>query len=204
MSVHRCKTHGFTLLELLTVLGVLSVVTAIGIRAFFAVSDGWKTISIRSALDVRAITIMESLRHDFDQVLSPFRSGVSLKGFEGTTQSSTGNFDSDGVAFPIEYVNPLTGQVERAMVAFELSRQGSPVLERVVHALDAPPTTGNRAIVGEGAMAMRIEFNDGMTWVRGWDDVRLPKAVRVSLVLQDADRPWEQISRTAVFTIFVE
>jgi prepilin-type N-terminal cleavage/methylation domain-containing protein len=181
-------TRGFTLLELLVVLAVLSVLTAIGTRVLFSITDAWKTISVRNALEVRAAEVFDSFRRDFSQIRD-FR-----------------DIQPDAISFRVECFNTVSRHTERANIAYELVRPktGLPTLERVYSSGGETPESGNRGVLAEGVVAWRIELFDGTLWKQDWVNPAMPKAVRVSMVLQDKDRPWEQISRTVVFPIFVE
>lgn len=202
------RRNGFTLLELLTVIAVLAVVTTIGMRALFRISDLWRLSEIRMNLNARANQTFELMRHDFDQVLSAKLSGVPLRGaqhLEEKKRFGRVRLENDLIILPVEYVNPLTHSVERQSVMYHINREAAtPSLIRTLGALDALPPMGARQLVAEGVIAMRLEYHDGAEWMPEWNRAGLPEAVRVNLVLADANRPYEQIARKAVFAIHVK
>ena len=65
------STRGFTLLELIVVIGLMAIVTAWASSAFFKMSDAWRRISLRAELDARADQALDQMRADFAEVLSP-------------------------------------------------------------------------------------------------------------------------------------
>ena len=196
------RRAGFSLIEVITVLAVLSIATAIGVRGLYAVSDQWRALCVRNELNAKATAVFETMRHDFDRMLSFARAGVPLLGEDRDAPSSIAD---DAIVFPIEHWNPALGRIERRNVQYCIDRGGAaPALVRTLGALGETPPSGAHALAGAGVMAMRAEYFNGRRWVRGWRRRNLPEAVRISLVMQDADRPWEQIVRVTAFTVHVE
>lgn len=202
------RRRGYTLMELLTVLAVLAVVSTIGMTILFRVNDYWNVTSIRSNLNAAAETAFATMQRDFDQVLSAKRSGISMTGsrrLEEKKRYGLVQLEDDRVTLPVETVQPETGQIERYNVMYHIARDGStPILMRTLGALGANPPAGANHVVLEGVLSMRVEYHDGVSWLPEWNQPLLPEAVRVWLVLINPDRPWEQISREAVFAIHVK
>lgn len=210
--------RGFTLLELLTVMAVLSVLTAIGIGVFFRVSDEWRVSTLRMDLNARAENVFAVMRDDFGQVLSAKLSGAFLWG-ESRSQDvplkprgdgkererSFQRLEDDRFVIPVEFKNPQTGHAERVSVMYHIDRSGdAPKLMRTMGALGPNPPDGAKQVVAEGVLAMHVECEDGTGWQQNWSQAPLPRAVRVSLTLMDLNRSWEQLSRKETFTIYVK
>lgn len=206
----RRHNIGFSLIELITVLALLSVVSTLGLVAFFRVDARWRTEQVR--LYAAADAIFTEMREDFGSVLSTRLSGVPVHGvtntyinaFEGTRFWHLG-FEDDQMIFPVESENPATGLPERHNVMYQIVREedGSRLVRRY-GALNEPVPAGAVADLHNAAvevLAMCIEFSDGAAWQRGWSSAEAPQAVRVSLTLMDKNRYYEQISQKAVFTI---
>jgi prepilin-type N-terminal cleavage/methylation domain-containing protein len=198
---------GFTLFELLVVLGVLAIVTTIGGTAFSALTDAWRIVSLRNTLNERAIALFDSIRRDTEQLVAPQLSGVPLLGIPATEEQKRYGrvpLESDRVILPIA-LNAPDGSLLRQSVMYSIDRSGAvPVLRRT------PAKFGETAIDGalgtplaQGVLALRIEYlNDGKT-LNEWRQPGAPEALRVSVVLQDIDRPYEQIARSATFALRV-
>ena len=203
------RRSGFTLIELLAVLAALSVITALGTGLLFRVVDAWRTTALRMDLGNTVETVFASMQRDFDSVLSARRSGVPLHGEERTFEDNQRfwrmGLENDRVILPLEAKNPQTSLAEPIAAMYQIDRSGCvPTLYRVLGPLGANPPEGAQEELAQGVLSMRLEYTDGKTWARTWNRAALPEAVRVSLVLMDTDRPFEQISRKRDFTIYVE
>jgi type II secretion system protein J len=201
------KRNGFTLLELLTVLAVLSVVSTLGVTAFFKITDYWQVTTLRQQMHVNSEQAFGSMRDDFGNLLSYQLSGFALSGtarLEDEKRYGRVPLEDDAVVFPITYVNPLTEQREQRMVRYGIDRVGVvPRLVRHTGPLGSERPSDQEEVIAEGVLSMRCSYFDGAQWRSEWPAGPLPEAVRVSLVMQDPDRPYEQIARTQVFTLKV-
>lgn len=209
MRMHGPRARGFTLLELLVSLAILSVVTTIGVQTFFRVGDSWNTVSLRTTLDAEANQTLEMMRNDFNHVLSHTLSGESIRGMERLEENKRyegiARLEDDRVVLPIATEHPETGHMTYQRVMYHITREeGPPTLARTLGPLSEATPQGARQFVSENVLALRIEYHDGESWLRSWDAAGNPDAIRVSLTMQHPDRPYEQISRKAVFPIHVE
>ena len=205
--MRRRRRSGFTLFEMLTVIAILAIVTTIGMRLFYRITDAWNTTALRMELNAQADTLFEIMSDDFSQVLSSELSGMPLVGqsaVEEVKRYKRVRLENDCIILPIEYQNPLVGRTERTSVMYHIDRsKDSPKLIRTLGVLGKNPPAGAKQVVSENVLSMRIEYNDGEAWLPAWDRSKMPNAVRVSVVLTDANRTYEQIARRTVFTIQV-
>jgi hypothetical protein len=113
--------------------------------------------------------------------------------------------ENDRLVMPVSIYNPLVGAVERMMVMYHIDRDAGPAkLVRTVqggYSKDLP--AGATSVPAEGVLSIRFEFFDGTAWQAGWERAEHPVALRCSVTVFDADRPYEQISRSAAFPIRV-
>ena len=202
------RRRGFTLIELLVVIAVLAVVSSIGMRAFFMVSDGWRQQTLRVALGERATAALASLQQDLALVCSARLGGVPIAGqsrLEETKRYGRVPLEDDVIILPAQIRATPDGAPLRQQVSYQIDRSGAtPKLIRRVAPLGSAAGEGAALEVADGVLAIRFDYFDGSAWQRTWNAPTHPKAVRVGLVLQDLDRTYEQTARTAVFAIPVE
>jgi prepilin-type N-terminal cleavage/methylation domain-containing protein len=202
------RRAGFTLLELLTVLAVLAVVSTIGIGVFFSITDHWRETTLGMDLQKTANRVFDSMRRDIDQVVSTRRTGAPLWGerrLETEQRYQRVQLENDRFVLPIETLNPVTELHERYSVLYEIDRSGAaPALVRVSGPLGARLPDGAREVLAPGVLALRVAYYDGIDWQPEWKGPALPEAVRISLVLMDLVRPWEQIVREQTFNVYVK
>lgn len=201
------RAAGFTLAELLVVIAVLSVVSTLGMTAFSAVTGHYRTQSVRMDLATRAERGFAQVQDDVGRVLPTGRGAPAIRGerrMEETLRYGRVPLEDDALTLPIESVHPETGLAEHLSVRYAIDRGGPvPVLRRTLGPLGADPPAGASIEVLRGVLSMTVEFHDGTGWRRGWDGPRHPRAVRVAIVAQDPDRPFEQVARRAEFTVHV-
>lgn len=210
------RARGFSLIELITVIALMGVVSTLGTVAYFRIDARWHSVYTRAVLERAADSIFQQLRDDLGCMLASGTGGACLRGVradyvEGDMNSRfwRTSQEDDAVVFPVERFNPVTGRAERFNALYALLRQGegAPTLTRVLGDLSSPlPAGARQAVAGDPAvrvMAACFEFSDGVSWQRGWDRPEAPAAVRVSLTLRHANRVYEQISRKAVIPLHV-
>ncbi len=207
------RRAGFSLLEILIVLSILAVVSTLGISAFVTVTTAWNERKALTELDAQAEEAFEAIRRDLADTLSYELSGVALSGasraaIDTGTVPAAHNAD-DRVAFPIQgAVEGPTGQ-QAAKVGYRVDRSADEhSLVRTIGALDAGfPTTGAQEVIpGARTIAFRAEYlsdDPDQLWEAEWHSPGHPKALRISLTLEDPGRPGFQISRKAVLRIHV-
>lgn len=208
------KAHhngGFSIIEMLTAIALLSVLTTIGVSALFQVTDGWKVSRNSMTLQDTAEYAFAELERDFGHVLSQQLAGMPVRGAERnhSVEEATSPFyrmtlEDDRIELPIQETDPATGAVVTQNVAYEISRQGeTPALTRLVGPLGAEPPTAS-SNQWEYVFGLRIQYYDGETWQPKWEQDKLPEAVSVSMTIMDDVYPDEQIARRATFAIHVD
>jgi prepilin-type N-terminal cleavage/methylation domain-containing protein len=166
--IHRSepvKRSGFTLLELLVVIAVLSIVSTMGFSALFKITGSWQTLAKRVALTDKADSIFETMRADFGQVISKRMSGISITGTNGEYKDSRFwgfDLENDQMLLPVGMTAPT---IKRMGVSYAIDRsEGTlPQLTRTagplgvdVKLFDATPTP-----LADGVAAMSITYFDG-------------------------------------------
>jgi len=195
MIPHR-RTSGFTLLELLVVIGIMGVVTAVGGTTFVRMMGAWSDVRSQMELNRAAEQILETMRQDFAAVVSPSLAGMPLI---ATDQEEASN----QIILPVAAPTTQGGRTAGATVQYHINEDHNELM-RTAHPRFG---IGTPARVAQGVLEMRIEClpKGSGSWQQSWERPELPGAVRVSLTVADADNPLrDKVSRKAVFPIYVE
>ncbi|MBN2309089.1 MAG: prepilin-type N-terminal cleavage/methylation domain-containing protein [Candidatus Hydrogenedentes bacterium] len=191
------RSAGFTLLELIVVIGLMGVVSALGGISFFYMMDGWSTLRTRTELDRRAENVLDTMGRDFRTAIA---SPLAQMGLVGTTQED-GN---DLVTIPFAAPTIPDNRVIGAIVQYHVF-EGE--LIRTPYDIDSEEIPETRHAIVKGVVSLRFEYapRGGGPWQTEWLEEGFPAAVRVSLTLTDPDRPTRGVvSRKAVFPLYVE
>jgi prepilin-type N-terminal cleavage/methylation domain-containing protein len=204
---------GFTLLELLVVIGLLGVVTTWGYVILFRVDSEWRDLRRRTELSAAADELIESLRRDVEDVISPKLTSVPLVGIAKLHSDATRLHElfDDALILPVRPSAGAAGSSEAMRVRYHVVRDGA----RDLLVRDMGPLTGEvlpaagRLSVAQNADVVKLRFeyaldNHGYEWVTGWNRPDLPEAIRISLTVADPNDATIQLSRKAVFDVRVE
>lgn len=199
------KRRGFTLVEILTVLAVLGVLSTIGVVMFGKIMDYRKRGDVIQNLNTRFLEIVVRMEEDFQQIASPSLSGCRIFGerhVEEQKRYQAVPLDDDKLILPLIVCNS-SGRMKLVKVKYYIDRMlgGAPKLVRVMGDASSNSIDGAKEILVSGALAMRIFYFDGENWVDSWNRDYYPKGVKICLVLADENRPWEQVVREKVFWI---
>jgi prepilin-type N-terminal cleavage/methylation domain-containing protein len=200
----KSRRAGFSLIEVVVVLGVLGIVTGIGSVMFAKMMTLRTTMLTRAELDRRVDKAFEQVRKDFTSTISPDLALMSLIGVSAYTQESVPNAD-DRVIITVYNPTPEGGTTGLAVMYYvNRTAPGGPVLVRVPVDVHKGAPVGSEMPVLEGVQRIDIQYQtDEGEWVDEWTDTALPKAARVSLVVRDPNRPDAEVVRAAMFPIFV-
>ncbi len=194
---------GFSLVEIITVLAVLAVLSTIGVVMFSRIMEYRRQAEIRQSLNLNYLRIINRMKQDFDQIASAtFTKGqlnvTRRTEYEKRYQSVP--LEDDRISFPIIYTN-ADDKISIVQVFYYVDRNlgGVPSLVRVLGPLGQKEPSGAKEIVLSGVLSLRIQCYDGNNWLDQWDKPYYPKAVRMSFVLADENRMWEQIVRETTF-----
>jgi prepilin-type N-terminal cleavage/methylation domain-containing protein len=200
------RPNGFSLIELVVALAIIGVVTTIGSTMLIKLSDLGRQTEIGTRLDAAARNALGTMRADFGSVVPSGLTGMPVRGetssFQDMQQFWAATIQDDALVLPVQQARS-GGPAVTAAVRYAVDRQTG-ALVRTTGALHENAPAGNPMTVAEGVLHFSVEFQDGPAWVRGWDRPGMPGAVRVTLSLMDPARPYEQITRKAVFPIHVD
>jgi len=200
----RRSGRGFTLIEVLVVLAVMSIATGIGATVFHQAMDKWSEIRTSAELQNTAERIFDAMRQDLADVASANVSGVALKSSQPIALPGGAQLDMDEVTIPVVAAASGGGVLDVTYRVFR-KEDGSCGLARIVgNTKHAPDDSG---FMANGVLGMRCEFlpnGADAQWRQNWEEPALPAAMRVSLLLSAPDRPYQKIARKAVFPIRVD
>lgn len=218
MSRYIRKDNGFTLFEIIVVIGIMGVVSTMGAVIFSRVTTYQSELSVKVALEEKAAGAIEAIRADLADCISAEESGVPLRSFDKPYKSdnvASQYFDrqlaSDEIIVPVRSRLGAAGELEtEATVRYRVDRASDQHrLVRTVGGLrDLMPAGSESERVSDADVSRLVfEFADPLNndeWTSEWlEKQHLPSAVRVSITLKDRDRPWIEIAREAVIPIHV-
>ena len=214
------RDFGFTLIEVVTVLAILAVVSTMGTLALFRVDQQWRAAYARTELNAAAGIIFDRIRADVDSLLSPLRTGAVIDG-EDATYSETDDsnlywrqtFADDQCTLPVEEFDTARRIPVRERVTYRVARDGNvPVLVRETQPLNAteeteeteapaaPPVTTSDT----GALEFNVEYLREGQWQETWNGPGAPAALRISVTLMNVRRPFEQVARKTIIPVHVD
>jgi prepilin-type N-terminal cleavage/methylation domain-containing protein len=206
------RRTGFTLLELLVVIGIMGVVTTIGVKSFALLTSSWSESRALVELDDTADVAFEMIALDLADALSAELSGVSIKGIDSTSEgigfNQAGNND-DRLVVPVQGVNSGSSLQIARSVQYKVERSGDRnKLIRTIGPLGNQSPANFRNDVIERADVLRFDVTYGTgdvnnPWATSWDSESHPKAVRVALTLADPNNHFRQISRKETYMVHV-
>jgi prepilin-type N-terminal cleavage/methylation domain-containing protein len=207
--------RGYTLVELIIVLGLLAVIGTVSTRIYFDVTSEWVEQRRRADLNDRADDVFESLRKDLARMVAPGLTDHALEGERATYEARQGDEDrpywnlplaDDRLGFPVRQGNRDAVEgvpVVAARYAVDRSARIPALFVRYA-AYGGPADAGAPKRLAEGVLQCRIEYlpeGGEAEWQPGWEALNPPVAVRMTLVLQDADNPARQTVRQAVLRV---
>ncbi len=190
------KRNGFTLLELIVVIGLMGIVTSMGVTMFFKMSDAWKKTTARVELEAKSALAFESMRKDFSEIVSSDLAGVSITGTSAFSGDRVPHAD-DSVTIPVLRRSSPDGPLARESARYYIDRgEDGPALVRAVGDSVQP--------IVPDVVRMNVEYGlPSGAWTDEWKEASMPRAVRVSLTLIHPDQLDEQIVRKSVFLVNV-
>jgi prepilin-type N-terminal cleavage/methylation domain-containing protein len=204
------RSYGFTLMELIVVIGLIAVLTNLGMTFFFKMSDNWRQTRGRMDLNAKADVILADMGSDIRDVVSARLSGRTITSRTGTAEDTRFfkiPLEDDEIQIPVLQPVVPDGPPVLQRVAYHVEREAG--RHRLVRVSDASlaGSMGNPHTIplADGVLGLRFEYTgDFSVWHTSWTEAKLPRAVRVSMTLMDPGLPTEQISRKAVFCVPVE
>jgi prepilin-type N-terminal cleavage/methylation domain-containing protein len=207
------RTHGFTLLELLVVIAIIGVVMTIGTSTFVAVTSAWHERRALTELDNQAQTVFDSIGEDIAATISYDVSAVGISGASREVKDDrtypAATHADDEICLPANVFDTARNQTTPSKVAYRVDRANGTTgtITRTAGPLAGDTPTGSRLdLIPARVQGFSVEYlgNDAdVAWQDDWAGPGLPRAVRVSISLEDPVRPEFQVARKAVFPIHV-
>lgn len=192
------RRRGFSLIEMIVVLGIMSIAVGLGSTVFLQMNDNWQRIRRVAELEARAQQIFAAIRADAQNIL-PERITAVPVAFELRQYYDDDEYDAaplaDGsLVLPVFTALGADQRVGAARVRFAIDRSGpTPKLMRTTGGLYGDGPQGNASIVADGVYGFAVDPLAGAE-----------RALRISVLLADDRQPDDQIARTAVVPLRVE
>ncbi len=207
------KARGFTLIELLVVMTIIGVVMTIGTSTFVTVTAAWHERRALTELDNQVQTVFDSIGHDIAATISYDISGVGITGTSRDVKDDrtypAATHPDDDFCLPVNDFDTARNQFTPSKVAYRVDRIGKPTgaLVRTVGPLGGDYPAGARLeLIPARVQGFSVEYlgaDANAAWSDSWAGSGLPRAVRVSISLEDPVRPEFQVARKAVFPVHV-
>lgn len=184
------RREGFTLLEMLIALALLAIIVAASVTVFRGVAQSWQRGEVRSLRYQNARAIFDVMNREISSILPPDRQ-TPLVGLAADDPPLKAG--STGPALFFVALVPGAAPTDVTEIGYWL-RGGDQMLMR--H-LDTDPdvdfqTADADEPLGTQVSAWSLAYFDGAAWQDRWDARqggaqagRLPKAVRISVTVQD-------------------
>ncbi len=213
-SVSTLSSYGFSLMEVIVSIAIMSIISTVGVSMFIKVTDAWRTANSRTELYRTGDRVLEQIRDDVSRMVSSDMSGVSVIGsaryyVEENSASPLWRLrrEDDKITLPVEVPVDGIGNTRRFLVHYEIDHETvPPVLVRYMTPFGVYTPDNEGSILLESVLSLRIEYleqdaspDDRSAWVTQWDTAHNPHAIRVSLVMSNPHRLDEQISRQATY-----
>lgn len=200
ISAHRAKA-GFTLAELLITVGIIGVVSTLGLRAYTTAIAYYGQARSEGESDKAVQAAFQTLHEDVSSVLPTALTGVSVS---GTVQNRAPDKIDSILILPVSVPTFADGRSTAAWVKYSVQRiQGTARLVRTAVPLhqNIPDNAGTDVVAG--VIAFRVEHLDSEgRWLPEWSGDASPIAVRVSLTVRDPDSLLAPaITRSLVFRV---
>ncbi|GMV98863.1 MAG: hypothetical protein AMXMBFR84_00030 [Candidatus Hydrogenedentota bacterium] len=212
--MRHTRVSGYTLFELVVVIGVLSVVTSIGVTSFYKMTSYWSAVQRKSQLHRTADNAFNAIQTDLAAVVASPLASLGVQGLNGEAQADE-----------LFYRIPLANDQLTAVIQAPAGESNRALSQRVTYRLDRAPETGIGTLVRAasertaepseeqktdvlaGVLQLDIQYAaaGGGGWQSEWKQPGLPAAVLVSLTVTDPNSPMsEVVARKAVLPIHVE
>lgn len=195
-AVERWRAAGFTLLEILVAMVILSFIVALMGNMFKQVSDAWNVGVENAEVNNAGRAALDLIAYDLSQaVAGPLESAA----FNGENRFYMAN--GDELSFVAFKISPLSGGAaisQRALHGVKYYKDGD-TLNRVIRADTAdiyvalpahqahPWGNAGANELLDNVLDFRLRIWDGVATDTTWDEPRLPDAIDVYLELMPAD-----------------
>lgn len=209
-TAHRLRSGGFTLIELIVVIGLLAVVTAMGTRMFSIMTQTWNETRAMTELDAEAERIFDSFGRDVENTLASNLAGQTVLGVRHEIDDPRihkARLDDDSIVIPVQGTAEEGPMAGGGRVRYTIDRVGGrQVLTRTIGPFTAEtPQAGRIDVSGRANVTqLRLEYADSRgNWHDRWTQSEHPRIVRMNITLEHPTRSYIEITRKAAFFIHV-
>ena len=188
MTLH---SRGFTLVELIITISMLSILAAAGSAAFSAGMRSAAKTKRYGRMVARGQAALQTIARDIRAAVAHDK--VRLTALDREYEGK----DADTIDFIAVQVNSYPTEPDasgRCEIGYYIDNDPATdarwLIRRVDRTLDDDALEGGIAYaIGPGVTEINLGFYDGMFWTPEWDDLeQLPAAVRIRIVVKDVDK----------------
>lgn len=207
MSARASAAKGFSLIELVVAIGLLGVVSTIAVGMFVRMSDLWADMEAQVEMNDRAEYALARIEEDLTELVSLRTAGAPLVVTDAVHQDDRYfwaiDLADDAITLPTRVLQREDGIRRWVQVTYAVDRS-TWTLMRSATAPGGASDAARPVIAATGVVQFNVSCRgrDG-AWRAAWNDPEPPEAIRVSLVMMNPGRPWQQIARTAVYRVRV-
>lgn len=208
MSARASAAKGFSLIELVVAIGLLGVVSTIAVGMFVRMSDLWTDMEAQVEMNDRAEYALARIEEDLTELVSPRTAGAPLVVTDAVHQDDRYfwaiDLADDAITLPTRVLQREDGIRRWVEVAYAVDRSTWTLMRSATAPGGASDAAPQPMIAATGVVQFNVSCRDrDGAWRTAWDEPEPPEAVRVSLVMMNPGRPWQQIARTAVYRVRV-
>lgn len=206
------RRGGFSLIEMIVVIGLMAITTGIGTSVFIQMNDNWHRVRRAAELEGKAETIFAAIRKDAENLLAPELTGIpvtaNIASYRDTRQFNANAFVDGSLLMPVYTTLGSEQRITAARVQYRIDHSGTvPKLVRTTGTLYDDDPKGNAETIAEGVYAFAVQMPGDEKPLPGetGPPPRLePGLIRLSVLVADDAYPLDQIARTAVIPLRVE
>jgi type II secretion system protein J len=196
MAAERLDNRGFTLLELLIAMTMMTIIAA---SLYTSMSIGFKARESAERVVEKgrsAEIAVEVIKGMLMSAVVP--NGVLAGSFVGEDGENDGGYPGDTLTFYTADYNPkedeLACDIEKVALTMSVRKDSKErvIVRKVTTNLLSPSTIDpDEEILCGNVRSMNLQYYDGSDWVDAWvsseNDNALPKAVKITIVLENTD-----------------
>ena len=191
---HRAagQPGGFTLVELMVSVTIMSLIAGATYACFHAGSRAWRKARDRSDASQQARVVLRMMARDLRGAFRPPRGASTFMGVDRVRDDRSADA-VDFVAVAAGPARPAAPHSDRCEIGYYLDLDPATDAEGLVRRIDRTPDDddlegGVLEEIGPAVQELNLEYHDGVGWYDAWDeDDGVPFQVRITIGIVETD-----------------